>query len=76
MKIELTEKSIEKIARRVTDILQEKKPEAEPEYVSCAEAARLLKISTDRMRRLKHLFPHKKVTGKLLFEKRGLGGLS
>ena len=73
MKIELTERTIEKIAARVTDMLHERvSEEKEPEYVSCAEAAHLLRISPDRLRRIKHLFPHKKVTGKLLFDKNHL----
>lgn len=73
MKIELTDKTIEKIAAKVTDMLRkERKEEKEPEFVSCSEAADILRISPDRMRRLKHLFPHKKVTGKLLFDKNHL----
>ena len=73
MKIELTDKTIEKIAAKVTDmLLHERKEVKEPEFVSCSEAANILKISTDRMRRIKHLFPHKKVTGKLLFDKNQL----
>ena len=50
--------------------------EKEPEMVSTAEAAAILKISQDRMRRIKDRFPHIKQgdgkQGKLLFVRNSL----
>ena len=75
MKIELTNESIERIARRVTELLKERTTDEE-EYLTTKEAAMLLRISPDRLRHLKNHFPHVKVggesQGKLLFLRRGL----
>ena len=78
MKIEIDDDAIEKIAKRVTQMMREAgqvKPE-DDEYVSTREAAHILSISPDRLRHLKHKFPHIKAgdneRGKLLFLKKGL----
>lgn len=67
MEINLNKETIDAIARRVIE-LQTVKPE---EYLTVREAASILKISPDRLRRIKHLFRHTKVgeNGKLLFLK-------
>ncbi len=74
MKIELNECDVERIARRVAELVGNGK--MEEEYISTKEAAKLLSISPDRMRKLKDRFPHIKqgdnVQGKLLFLRRGL----
>ena len=64
-----------KVAYLVYNKLQ-KDMAKEPEMVSTAEAARILSISQDRMRRIKDRFPHIKQgegkQGKLLFVRNAL----
>ena len=57
MTVTLSDETIEKIALRVVQ-LQERR--VGDELISTIEAARILHISTDRMRKLKHRFPHVK----------------
>jgi len=72
--VHLDDASIREIAARVRDLVASPKQENEEELVTTQEAARILRISSDRMRRLKDKFPHVKAgkNGKLLFVKRGL----
>ena len=77
MKIELTKECCEQIARQVAHILQNgEQPAEKGEYISTREAAAILHVSTDMMRKLKDKFPHIKAgengQGKLLFLKRSL----
>ena len=77
MKIELDDKSIDKIARRIVELQKKSSGEIGPdELISTQKAARLLRVSPDRIRHLKHKFPHVKVGGKergrLLFYKSGV----
>lgn len=76
MKIELSEKSCEQIAQQVAIMLKSEQPAVDGEYVSTREAAEILRVSPDRMRRLKDKFPHVKIglngQGKLLFLKSSL----
>lgn len=77
MKIELTKECCEQIARQVAHILQNgEQPTGKGEYISTREAAAILNVSTDRMRKLKDKFPHIKAgdseQGKLLFLKKAL----
>lgn len=77
MKVELSQESIEKIANRVALLIKgEDVPEGE--YITTSEAARILGISSDRLRHLKDKFPHVKSgingQGKLLFLKSALLG--
>ena len=64
-----------KVAYLVYNKLQ-KDMAKEPEMVSTEEAAKILSISTDRLRRIKDRFPHIKVgdskQGKLLFVRSSL----
>ena len=79
MTLELSDRSIERIAQRVANILskggaKETEPKvSEGQYISTREAASMLRISSDRMRHLKDKFPHIKAgdneQGKLLFLK-------
>ncbi len=74
MKIELDDKSIDKIARRIVE-LQRSGTANDMEMLSTQEAAQMLKISTDRIRHLKDKFPHIRVggaNGRLLFYKSGI----
>lgn len=76
MKIELTDKTISIIARKVAEIIREEDERRGEEYISTKEAAEILHISTDRLRHLKDKFPHIKVgsseQGRILFRKKGL----
>lgn len=76
MKIELTKDCCEQIARQVAVMLKGEQPATDGEYVSTREAAEILRVSPDRMRRLKDKFPHIKIgingQGKLLFLKSSL----
>ena len=78
MEIELSQKTIDAIARRTAIILAKKMKEKEDdsEMVSTAEAARILKIKPQRMREIAGRFPHVKQgenkQGKLLFKKSAL----
>lgn len=76
MKVELSQNSIEQIAERVVQLMKDDMPEGD--YVTSSEAASILGISTDRLRHLKHKFPHVKAgingQGKLLFLRSGLLG--
>ena len=76
MEIELSNKVIDAIAYKCAQIVYRKLREAEgkdlPEMVTTKEAAAILKISPDRMRKIAHRFPHIKQgdnarVGKLLF---------
>lgn len=75
MEIELSQKAIDAIAYKCALIVFKKIREAEnkdlPEMVTTKQAADILKISPDRMRRIAHRFPHVKkgdeTRGKLLF---------
>ena len=73
MIIELSDKTIEAIAQRVKSLMEGKD---DGEWVSVREAASILKISPDRMRRLRNKFPHVKAggnnQGRLLFLKSSL----
>lgn len=68
MEITLDEKSIDALARRIVE-LQGKK--VDEEFVTAKEAAEILRISPDRVRRLKNHFKHTKVNGngRILFLK-------
>ena len=79
MKIDLSDRTCEMIAQKVSSILRgesEVKSPSDGEYVSTREAARILRVSPDRLRHLKDKFHHIKVgdkeQGKLLFLKSGL----
>lgn len=65
---------LEDVSRKVAHLVYKsikKDMEQQPEMVSTAEAAKILSISPDRMRRIKDRFPHIKEgenqQGKLLF---------
>ena len=74
MKIELDDKTIEKLARRVVEIQKERTNEKE--LITTMEAAKILRVSPDRMRHLKNKFPHVKVgdneKGRLMFYRSGV----
>lgn len=79
MQIELSQKTIDEIARRTAMIVFRKFAEAEEEYpemVTCKEAAAILHISPNNLRRRKDEFPHIKngdnKQGKLLFYRKSL----
>ena len=65
MEIELRQKDIDAIAYKVAKILKRELKDGfeQPEMVSTAEAAKILNISTDRMRRIGHRFPRVKSDG-------------
>lgn len=76
MEIELSQKVIDAIAYKCAQIVFKKLRESEgkdlPEMVTTKQAAEILKISPDRMRKIAHRFPHIKQgdnarVGKLLF---------
>lgn len=72
MKIELDDKTIEKLASRIVEMSKETD---EKELISTIEAARLLRVSPDRMRKIKDKYPHIKVgqngQSRILFYKSG-----
>ena len=73
MKVELDDKSIDKLARRIIEL---QKVKSEDELLTTHEAAKLLKVSPDRIRHLKDKFPHVKLgeseKGRLMFYRRGI----
>lgn len=73
MKIELSEKSIEQLADRLALLLKGEDIKPQCEFLTTKEVAGMLKISADRVRKLKDKFPHVKSggkdQGKLLFLK-------
>lgn len=80
MEIELSNKVIDAIAYKCALIVFRKLREADnkdlPEMVTTKQAAKILKISPDRMRKIADRFPHVKkgdaVRGQLLFVKEAL----
>lgn len=76
MIIELDDKSIDKLAKRIVELQKKDGGVNDDELLSTQEAARLLRVSPDRIRHLKDKFPHVKVgsgvKGRLLFYRRGL----
>ena len=57
----LDQKTIDRIARRVVDLL---KKEEKPEMITTKEAAHIMGVSPDRVRRLKSQFHHTRIGGK------------
>ena len=78
MEIELSQKTIDEIARKVALILAKKmqKKEDTPKMVSVREAASILGITPVRMRQIAGRFPHIKQgdskQGRILFLRSGL----
>ncbi len=76
MKVELDEATIDRIATAVVKKMKGQSENEEGEYVTTMEAARILSISTNRLRHVKHLFPHKTVgegdKSELMFLRKGL----
>lgn len=76
MRIELSEKSCEMIAQKLAVIIKGEDVNPQCELLTTKEAAAMLKISADRMRKLKDKFPHvksgSKDQSKLLFLKSGI----
>lgn len=81
MELDLTQRTIDAIARKAADIVVKKLKQAEqPKFVSTKEAAAILNISPGRMRQIADRFPHIKKgdekQGKLLFVRDALLELS
>lgn len=79
MQVELSPQTIDAIAQRAALIIVRKLKkhiEQPPEMVTTSEAAQILGISTDRMRKIADRFPHIKQgdskQGKLLFLRKAL----
>lgn len=79
MQVELSPQTIDAIAQRAALIIVrklKKMQEQPPEMVTTTEAAQILGISTDRMRKISDRFPHIKQgdskQGKLLFVRKAL----
>lgn len=78
--IELTKSTIDEIARKTATILWKKMKDAEndplPETCTLSEAAKILHVSKDHMRRIKDRFPHIKAgdskQGRILFVRSAL----
>lgn len=83
MELDLTQRTIDAIARKAADIVVKKLKQAQaeqPKFVSTKEAAAILNISPGRMRQIADRFPHIKKgdekQGKLLFVRDALLELS
>ena len=76
MEVTLDKATIDAIAQRVAHIIKKSiKDDEPPEMVTAKEAAAILHISPDRMRRIKDRFPYVKSdghAGRLLFVRKAL----